>query len=647
MAPSSTRAASIKKPSSAKTKPKASSNKKTSAMDTKKGLRAQKAAGKKTQLKELVDLLHDELTEPEEEDPPATPEPEPLTELPVPNAKLVSTKMTPLKKVFAPPLKTLTPKSRVSLARSSTWIEKELESHEEPEEEQEPEMTTEECAIGEGGKAKDESLKESHVKETTVELMDSEEEEEQPRKGLSKILNMVPPFGADLNTWRANGGMSKFRIKLIKFLSRHSKRRYWLAVPSTAASFMGPAFHVQWHVKMEWVEGDQKAVVGRDDKPPFNTWALRHQMELEATLAGNKEPDEGLKSVIKAEEKAWNALSMAEQAQHLLDILPCRHTTEWASKGKTTLVHTPMKPTSACVHPKTTVVMEIPTQCSQLRVSVSAAASLPPLLSKSPSMVESTLAPDDKKAKVGKKLKNFSKELRALAAKAEPDLLPMSDGISPFDLQAFCALDGTTKATWMSPEFDILLNLDYLHGTRLSIMDICLLPVWLVLYFTKMFWVLCKNPIPCNMCGSNKVGQQCTGSWNHLMTDWKSKLKQIGCSCDLCWCKGYSCSFIMCNKETAGESSKAAGSKCKAMVNLTGDDSKKPNKRAKSSTVKMESELAFTIPDAVMRMVMAWRDADSPMFLKFSGTFHKFLSFLFWSLFSCVSDSAVPPLPHP
>ncbi|EJT99096.1 hypothetical protein DACRYDRAFT_110414 [Dacryopinax primogenitus] len=419
MAPSSTGVASGKKPSSTKMKPKASLSKKASATELKKGSRAWKTAGKKTQSMELVESLHDKM-----------PELEPVASHPVLNTKPVSMKVTPLKKASAPPSKTSTPKSRVSLTRSSTWIKKELESHKEPKEEQEPKTATEEHATEDGGEADDKSPRassslESHVKETTVEPMEGEEEGEQPRKGLSEILAMVPPFGADLDAWRANGGVSEFWIELIKFLLRHSRKKYWVAMPSTAASFMGPAFQMQWHTKMgnqltvkllacrgpvyspfeEWVEGDRKAVMGRDNKPPFDTWALRHQTEHEATLAGNKEPDENLKAAIKAKEKVWNALSTAKQAQHLLA------------------------------------------------------------------------------------------------------------------MQTYCQAG--------------------LEG----------------------------------------------------------------------------------NKETAGKGLKAAGSKHKAMVNITSDNSKRPNKRAKSSTMKTEGKLLFTIPDVVMSTEMAWRDADFPTFLKHSGTF--------------------------
>ncbi|EJU01692.1 hypothetical protein DACRYDRAFT_107440 [Dacryopinax primogenitus] len=181
----------------------------------------------------------------------------------------------------------------------------------------------------------------------------------------------------------------------------------------------------------------------------------------------------------------------------------------------------------------------------------------------------------------------------------------------------------------MAAEFDASLNPDHLHGDRLSIMDICLSPKWPISYFTKvkvfknLFRVLCENPIPCDMCGSNKVGQRCTGGWNYSDIDWKGDLKRVGQSCDSYWCKGYSCSFIVRNKEPAGESSKMANSKRKVTINLTGDNMKKPNKRAKSGTVKMEGELSFTIPDVVVSMEMAWRDVDSPAFLKYSGTFHK------------------------
>ncbi|EJU01691.1 hypothetical protein DACRYDRAFT_107439 [Dacryopinax primogenitus] len=477
MAPSSTRATSGKKPLSSKTKPKASSNKKPSAADTKKGSRARKASGKKTRSKELVESSHDELTEPEEEDPPAMPEPKPAADCPALNARPVATKVRPLKKASMPPLKTSTPKLRVSWTRSSTWIEKELELHEEPEEEQEPETATEERAAEDGGEANDESPRASS---SLVELKAIlgrppwsrrrvKRRRNQPSKGLPEILAMVPPFGADPDAWRANGSVSEFQVELVKFRSRHNKRKYWQTVPLTAASFMGPTFQTQWHARMgnqlvmkllaqggplylpleEWVEGDRKAVVGRDNKPPFDSSALRHRTELEAILAANKEPDENLEASIKAEEKAWNALSVAMQAQHLAlqkyrwagiegspPIPVPKVVTPIPLPKKAVPVCLPMKPASILALPKTTVIVKIPAQHSQSRVSVSAAASLPPSPSKSLSVVESTPAPDEsKKADKAPKAK-LSMALLALAAEAEPDPLPMPDSVSHVEYQA-------------------------------------------------------------------------------------------------------------------------------------------------------------------------------------------------------------------
>ncbi|EJT98608.1 hypothetical protein DACRYDRAFT_110518 [Dacryopinax primogenitus] len=432
MAPSSTWAASGKKPSSTKAKPKASLNKKPAAADMKKSLRAWKASGKKTWSKEL------------------TPEPEPVANHPASNAKAASTQVTPSKKTSAPPSKTSTPKLRVSSTRLSTQIEKELELHEEPEEKQEPETATEERVIEEGGEANDESPEESHVKETTVEPMEGEEEGEQPRKGLSEILAMVQPFGGDLNAWRANGGMSKFWIELVKFILRHNRKKYWQALPSTAVLFMGPTFEMQWHMRMAhgnqlmWVEGDRKAVVGRDNKPPFDSGALRHQTELEAILASNKEPDENLKAVIEAEEKAWNALSTTEQVQHLLAV---QTYCQASFKGS------PLLPVSKVVTPIPSPKKATPVcSPSQSRVSISAAASLPPLPLKSLSMVKSTPAPDDSKKASKVPKKKLSAALLALAAEAEVDLLPMPNGVLQSHMLE--ALKGMTKATMMAAKFD-------------------------------------------------------------------------------------------------------------------------------------------------------------------------------------------------
>ncbi|EJU02227.1 hypothetical protein DACRYDRAFT_107161 [Dacryopinax primogenitus] len=186
-------------------------------------------------------------------------------------------------------------------------------------------------------------------------------------------------------------------------------------------------------------------------------------------------PDVNLEAAIKAEQAVWNVLPEIKKTQHLNIV----QMYQMAGIERNLALLDPKVETPVPLPKKAT---PIPAWHSQLRVSISAAASLPSLPPKSPSVVKSTPAPDDNKKKPGKMPKNeLSEELLALAAKAKPDLLPMV-----LQSHMLRALDGTTKATQTSAEFNVLLNLDHLCGDHLSIMDICLSPVWPVLYFMKV-----------------------------------------------------------------------------------------------------------------------------------------------------------------
>ncbi|EJU05437.1 hypothetical protein DACRYDRAFT_19935, partial [Dacryopinax primogenitus] len=184
----------------------------------------------------------------------------------------------------APPSKTLTPKSRVSSTRSSKLIENELESHEEPEEDQEIEAVTEGLEGEEEDHTMDETQEESIVKETTPEPAGSDEDQEPPSKDLPEILAMVPAPNEDHEAWWKVGRVLKFQVELIKWIMEHNSKEQWRSVPPMAASYMGPAFKAQWYACMgkqiavklatcrgpvyspfkEWVEMPRTAVVGRD-----------------------------------------------------------------------------------------------------------------------------------------------------------------------------------------------------------------------------------------------------------------------------------------------------------------------------------------------------------------------------------------------
>ncbi|EJU05447.1 hypothetical protein DACRYDRAFT_103932 [Dacryopinax primogenitus] len=414
MAPSSTSAASSKKPLSTKTKPKASLIKKPSTTDMKKGSRSQKASGKKTQSKEL------------------TPELEPVANHPESIAKLVSMKVMPSKKASAPPSKTLTLKLRVSLTCSSRRVKQELEAHKEPEEGQEVKAVTKWHKVEEEDQVMDEII----VKETTLEPAGSDEEQEPPSKDLPEILAMVPAPNEDPEAWQKVSRVSKFWVELIKWITKNNSKEQWQFVPPMAASYMGPAFKVQWYAYMgkqitvklatcggpvyllfeEWVEMPRMAVVGRDDKPPFDTWVLRHQADHKAVHASDKEPDENLEATIEAKQGVWNVLPEIKKTQHL-NIVQM-----YQMAG---IEGSPVLPDLKVVTP-----VPLPKKATLLRVSISATASLPSLPPKSLSVVELMPAPNNNKKKTGKTPKNkLSEELLALAAKAKPDLLSASDGV--------------------------------------------------------------------------------------------------------------------------------------------------------------------------------------------------------------------------
>ncbi|EJU04742.1 hypothetical protein DACRYDRAFT_104617 [Dacryopinax primogenitus] len=210
MAPSSTRATSGKKPLSSKMKSKASSNKKASAAEMKKGLRVPKTAGKKALSRETVDLSQDD--EPEEEDPPAM----------YARARACGQ---------LPPVK-----HETSVHKGDTLKEGVRTPFEDLDSEVEGLFNP--------------FLKESIVRETTQELVGSDKEEEPPSKDLPKFLAMVPSPNKDHEAWRRIGGVAKFQVELIKFILKHNLREQWRSVPSMVASFMGPAFQAWWHAWM-------------------------------------------------------------------------------------------------------------------------------------------------------------------------------------------------------------------------------------------------------------------------------------------------------------------------------------------------------------------------------------------------------------